>query len=124
VIGRASMTALIVVAAMSATASAETVVRPTPLPVVMAAAPPVGPPGSDGVVNLNQAPEEKLTLLPGIGPRKAQAILEHRRAHPFRRVDELVKVKGIGRKLFGRVRHYVTVSGPTTLSMEVKSLRR
>jgi competence protein ComEA len=114
------VTAVVLAAAPSARADPATrIVAPAP----STAAPSVDGPGSDGVVNLNSAPEDKLTLLPGIGPRKAQAIVEHRRAHPFRRADELVKVKGIGRKLFGRVRHYVTVSGPTTLSMEVKSLR-
>jgi competence protein ComEA len=123
------MIARVLIAGLIVAASAPAWAEPTaprPLPLVEAAvvAPPMGPPGSDGVVNLNSAPEEKLTLLPGIGPAKARAILEHRRVHPFRRVDELVKVKGIGRKLFGNVRHYVTVAGPTTLNMEVKSLRR
>ncbi len=117
-IARVLIAGLIVAASVPASAEPA---APRTLPLVEAAA---GPPGSDGVVNLNSAPEEKLTLLPGIGPAKARAILEHRRAHPFRRVDELVKVKGIGRKLFGNVRHYVSVAGPTTLNMEVKSLRR
>ncbi len=121
-IARVLIAGLIVAASVPASAEPA---APRTLPLVEAAAgPPMGPPGSDGVVNLNSAPEEKLTLLPGIGPAKARAILEHRRAHPFRRVDELVKVKGIGRKLFGNVRHYVSVAGPTTLNMEVKSLRR
>jgi competence protein ComEA len=75
---------------------------------------------SEGVVNLNDASENQLALLPGIGPGKARAISEHRHAHPFHRVDELTKVKGIGRKTFGRLRPYITTVGPTTLDREVK----
>ena len=87
-----------------------------------AQAPPaaMAPKASDGVVNLNDATEDQLALLPGIGPGKARAISEHRHAHPFRRVDELTKVKGIGRKTFGRLRPYITTVGPTTLSHDVK----
>jgi comEA protein len=82
--------------------------------------PVVAPKSADGVVNLNDATEEQLTLLPGIGPTKAHVIAEHRHAHPFHRIDELTKVKGIGRKTFGRLRPYITTVGPTTLSHDVK----
>jgi competence protein ComEA len=78
------------------------------------------PKSAAGVVNLNDANEEELARLPGIGPGKARAISEHRHAHPFRRIDELTKVKGIGRKTFGRLRPYITTVGPTTLSHDVK----
>jgi competence protein ComEA len=89
------------------------------------APPPVtaAPKSADGVVNLNDASEDELARLPGIGPGKARAIAEHRHAHPFRRIDELTKVKGIGRKTFGRLRPYITTVGPTTLEHDVK-LRR
>jgi competence protein ComEA len=76
-----------------------------------------------GVVNLNSASEEQLALLPGIGPQKAKAIVEHRRTHPFHRVEELMKVKGIGHKIFFRLRPNVTLAGPTTLTTEIKMRR-
>jgi competence protein ComEA len=87
-----------------------------------AESPPVRAPAAAaaGVVNLNDASEEELSRLPGIGPGKARAIAEHRHAHPFHRADELTKVKGIGRKTFGRLRPYITTVGPTTLKEEVK----
>jgi competence protein ComEA len=69
----------------------------------------------DGVVNLNDAAAEDLERLPGIGPAKARAIVEHRHTHPFHRVDELTKVKGIGRKTFARLRPHLSIAGPTTL---------
>lgn len=87
------------------------------------AAPVAAPKSSEGVVNLNDATEDQLALLPGIGPGKAHAIAEHRRTHPFRHVDELTKVKGIGRKTFGRLRPYLTTAGRTTLDHEVKKHR-
>ena len=92
-------------------------------PLAHAPPPVVSPKSSDGVVNLNDATADELSRLPGSGPGKARAIAEHRHAHPFRRIDELTKVKGIGRKTFGRLRPYITPVGPTTLEHDVK-LRR
>ena len=68
----------------------------------------------DGVVNLNTAPAEALALLPGIGPAKAAAIVVYRKRRPFRTVDELVRIKGVGRKMVRRLRVHLAVAGPTT----------
>lgn len=67
-----------------------------------------------GVVNINTATAEELLLLPGIGPAKVRGILEYRRIRPFRTVEELARVKGIGRKMVRRLRAHLTVTGPTT----------
>ena len=71
-----------------------------------------------GTANLNLADEAVLELLPGVGEVTAARIVEHRKAHPFRKVDELTKVKGIGRKKLARLRPFLSVSGPTTLVEE------
>jgi competence ComEA-like helix-hairpin-helix protein len=68
----------------------------------------------EGVVNLNTAPPEMLSALPGIGPAKAVGILAYRARHPFRTVDELVRVKGIGRRMVQAMRSHLAVSGPST----------
>jgi competence protein ComEA len=60
-------------------------------------------------IDLNRATLEELRSLPGIGPVRAQAILEERRKRPFQSVDELTRVKGIKEKLLEQVRPYVTV---------------
>jgi competence protein ComEA len=70
--------------------------------------------GVDGVINLNTAPAELLSLLPGVGPAKAGAIVTYRRRRPFRTIDELVRIKGIGRKMVRRLRPHLAVAGPTT----------
>jgi len=68
----------------------------------------------DGVVNLNTAPVEVLGLLPGVGPAKAAEIAAYRKKRPFRTVDELVRIKGIGRKMVRRLRVHLAIAGPTT----------
>ncbi len=66
-------------------------------------------------VNLNTASKEELVALPGVGPAKAQAILDHRKAHgPFKSVEELKDVKGIGAKRFEKIKADLAVSGPNT----------
>ena len=121
----AQMAALLVgVMAASATAHADMAHAQSAPASATAAATAVAPrPAAEGVVNLNSATEDELGFLPGVGPSKAKAIIEHRRTHPFHRVDELTKVKGIGKKTFGRLRPYLTLAGPTTLTQEVKMHR-
>jgi competence protein ComEA len=67
-----------------------------------------------GVVNVNTASIAELTMLPGIGPSKAQAIIDYRKDHPFQKADDLNNVRGIGDKLLASIQPYIVVSGPTT----------
>jgi len=60
-------------------------------------------------VNINSASADDLASLPGIGPAKAKAIIDHRSEQPFRSPDDLRKVKGIGDKLYDRVKDQITV---------------
>lgn len=74
----------------------------------------------EGVVNLNTATIDELRLLPGIGPAKVRNIVAYRRQHPFRTVEELVRIKGIGRKMVRRLRLHLSVTGPTTAQSVVR----
>ena len=66
-------------------------------------------------INLNSATKDELVALPGIGPAKAKAILDHRKAHgPFKSIEELKDVKGIGAKRFEKLKGELTVAGATT----------
>lgn len=63
------------------------------------------------VVNLNTATPDELEALPGIGARKAEAILEARKARGgFKSVDELVDVRGIGPAQLEKLRPHLRVS--------------
>lgn len=69
-------------------------------------------------VNINTASAETLIkMLNGVGPEKAAAIVDYRNANgPFKNTDELMQVKGIGKKLIDKNRDKITVgeaeSGP------------
>jgi competence ComEA-like helix-hairpin-helix protein len=61
-------------------------------------------------VNLNSATSEQLQQVPGIGPATAGKILQMRKTYgPFRSVDDLLAIRGLGAKRLERMRKYLTV---------------
>ena len=62
-------------------------------------------------IDINTASVAELTSLPGIGESKAKAIVEYRAADPFKTVEDLKKVQGIGDKTFEVLRPQITVAG-------------
>ena len=68
-----------------------------------------------GTVNINTADAAALgKQLKGVGPSKAAAIVEYRGKHgPFKSVDQLTQVKGIGKKLIDMNRDVITVGAVT-----------
>ena len=92
-------------ATASATASASASASPS------ASAPAFAPAVVDGKVVLNRATEADLVKLPGIGKKKAQAILALREklGGRFKRVEDLMRVRGLKRKALERLRPHVVL---------------
>jgi competence protein ComEA len=61
-------------------------------------------------INLNRAEAWLLDVLPGIGPDRAQAIVDYRNQNgPFRRIEDLLQVEGIGQSTLDRIRDLITL---------------
>ena len=78
-----------------------------------------------GVVNINSADAAQLSLLPRVGMKAAQRVVDYRTEHgPFRKTTDLMQVKGFGDKTFERINPYITVDGKTTLTAKVQGPRK
>ena len=73
-------------------------------------------------INVNTASAAELATLKGIGPAKAQAIVEHRDKNgQFKTVDDLKLVRGVGDKMLEQLRPQVTVGGGAPAAAEPKA---
>lgn len=69
---------------------------------------------ANALLDLNQASRDELEKLPGIGPAKAEAIVAFRDARGgFSHVNQLLRIRGIGRAMLRKLAPLVTVSSPT-----------
>lgn len=67
---------------------------------------------AEGLVNLNTATAEQLESVPNIGKSKAEAIVQYRKDNgDFKTVEDVKKVKGIGDKLFEKIKDHLTIKG-------------
>jgi competence protein ComEA len=61
-------------------------------------------------ININTATIEELTTLQGIGEKKAKSIVEHReKAGSFTTIEDLKDVKGVGDKIFNKIKDQIAV---------------
>lgn len=67
---------------------------------------------SSPVVNVNTASATELEQVPGIGPKVAARIVDYRtKKGPFKKLEELMNVQGIGEKSFLKLRSQLTIAG-------------
>ena len=65
-------------------------------------------------ININTAPSIELQKLPRIGEKVAQRIIDFREKHgKFKKIEELMKVKGIGEKMFNNLKDLIAVGAET-----------
>jgi comEA protein len=73
-------------------------------------------------ININTATAEELQQVPGIGPVTADKILQMRKSYgAFKSVDDLLAVKGLGKKRLEKMRKYLTVGKASAARQPSKS---
>lgn len=103
----------ILILALTNTVFADEPAQPNAAPTVVA-----------GTVNINTADVAQLSLLPRVGVKAAQRVVDYRRDYGnFKKTSDLMQVKGFGDKSFERLAPYVTVEGKTTLTSKVHLAR-
>ena len=71
------------------------------------------------LINLNTATVVELESLPGIGAKTAERIIEHRQKNgSFKKIEELMNVRGVGEKSFLKLKPLITVAPPKTEAAE------
>jgi competence protein ComEA len=107
---------LLTIVAMAAMPSAAAA-QQAPATKPAAAKPAKAAASSTAVVNLNTATQAQLETLPGVGAKAALRILEYRQKNgQFKKVEDLMNVKGIGEKSFLKLKPRLTVTGKTSPS--------
>jgi competence protein ComEA len=80
---------------------------------------------TEGVVNINTADAAQLALLPRVGLKAAQRIVDYRTQHgKFQKPTDIMQVKGFGDKSYERLSAYIVVDGQSTLTGKIRSPRK
>ena len=72
-------------------------------------------PAITGAININTASATEIEALPGIGAKTAALIVEYRQKNgPFKKIEELMNVRGVGEKNFLKLKGQITVAAAKT----------
>ena len=75
-------------------------------------------------VNINTASVKELDALPGIGARTAALIVDYRQKNgPFKKIEELMNVRGVGEKSFLKLKPQLTVTAPAATTSKAERPR-
>jgi competence protein ComEA len=100
--------AVVALAAIPAAAQSSSTKTEKPAAATKAAKPPAP---AAAIVNLNTATQAQLESLPGVGAKAAERILEYRQKNgQFKKIEDLMNVKGIGEKSFLKLKPRLTVT--------------
>ncbi len=67
-------------------------------------------PSNASLISINTATEDELSSLSGIGPSKAKQIIEYRTTNgPFKTIEDIKQVPGIGDSIFAQIKDYITI---------------
>ena len=103
--------AIVSMAAIPVAAAAQQAAPPAKAAAARPAKPAKATPSSTAVVNINTATQAQLESLPGLGAKAAERILEYRQKNgQFKKVEDLMNVKGIGEKSFLKLKPRLTVT--------------
>ena len=76
-------------------------------------------------VNINSATKEQLESLNGVGPVKAQAIIDYRTKNgPFKSLEDVKKVNGVGDATFDKMKKDISLTGATTPLTKTQQVER
>jgi competence protein ComEA len=103
----------VLVSAVSAHAASQA--QPAPASSRPAAASRAQKPPAGTIININTATAAELDALPGIGAKTAARIVEYRQKNgPFKKVEDLMNVRGVGEKNFLKLKAQISVGGAKT----------
>ena len=79
---------------------------------------------SNGKININTASKEQLMTMKHVGAKIADRIIEYRKTHPFKKIEDIMNVKGIAQKVFDANKDLISVNDEWFITWFQVSLKK